>query len=252
MGDAGWSDYVAGFHATRPGITEQLLHRSRAGDGDAYDWLVEAVSSGGGRVLDVACGSAPVRPRLPGRAYVGVDLSAAELAGTGGRGRGALVRASATALPIVDGGVEVVVCAMALQILTPLPTVLAEIGRVLAPDGRLVAIVPDRGPLRVVDLPVVAGLLAALGHGLSYPNDGALRRLPDLLDDAGLRLVADERRRFSYPLGTATDADLFLASLYLPGVSGTRYRAARAFLRALARAGPGLPVPVRRVVAVRL
>jgi SAM-dependent methyltransferase len=184
-------------------------------------------------------------------AYVGIDLSAAELAVARRRGAERLVRASAAALPLASGSVDVVVCSMALQVLTPLPAVLAEIARVLKPGGRLVATVPDRGPLRVADVPVLAGLLAALGRGLGYPNDNLLARLPALPSAVGLRLVADERQRFDYRLADAGDADLFLASLYLPDLPAYRYRAASAFLRSLARFGAHLPVPVRRVVASR-
>ncbi|ROO52016.1 methyltransferase family protein [Micromonospora sp. Llam0] len=180
-----------------------------------------------------------------------MDASAGELSAARGRGAGPLVRASAAALPVAGASVEVVVCSMALQVLAPLPAVLAEITRVLVPGGRLVATWPDRGPLRPGDVLVLAGLLAVLGRGLRYPNDAALRRLPDLLTGAGLRLVDDERRRFGYPLLDAAAADRFLASLYLPDLPGYRYRTARTALRGLARARLTVPVPVRRIVAVR-
>lgn len=246
----GWSEYVAGFHARRPGITEQVLRRALGAAGDPYDWLVAAVPERA-RVLDVACGNAPLWPRLPGRTCVGVDVSAAELAAARGRGADRLVRASAGALPLSDGSVDVVVCSMALQVVTPLPAVLAETARVLVPGGRLVATVPDRRPLRLADFPLLAGLLAVLGHGLGYPNDAALWRLPDLLAGAGLHLFADERQRFGYRLACRADADRFLASLYLPDLPARRYRAARVLLRAFARGGLSLPVPIRRVIAVR-
>jgi SAM-dependent methyltransferase len=141
---------------------------------------------------------------------------------------------------------------MALQVLTPLSCVLAEISRVLDPGGRLVATAPARGPLRATDLPVLAGLVTVLGRGLGYPNDPPLGRLSSTLARAGLRLVADERRCFRYPLRNAADADLFLASLYLPDLSERRRRAARAYLRAVARARIGLPVPIRRLTAQRV
>src|SRR6266704_793357 len=247
MAAADWSNYVARFHADRAGVTEWVLHRARTGGGDAYDWLAAATTEGR-VVLDLACGSAPLLPVLAAGRYVGVDVSAAELALARRRGAGPLVRGSATALPLADGSVEVVACSMALQILTPLPTVLAEVARVLTPGGLLVATGPDRGPLRAGDVPILAALLATLGRGLGYPNDRLLRRLPDLLAAAGLRLVIDERRRFAYRLAAAADAEVFLASLYLPGLSTRRYRAARVLLRTAARARLSLPVPVRRLV----
>lgn len=250
MSATSWPDYLTGFHADRPGITEGVLSRARAAStGDPYDWLLAAVPVGG-RVLDVACGNAPLRPRLPDRAYLGVDTSVAGLAAAHRRGAGPLVCASATALPVPTASVEVVTCSMALHVLTPLPAALAEIRRVLVPGGRMVAILPARRPLRVGDLPVLAGLLGILGRRLTYPNDRALARLPVLLEGAGLRLAGDQGRRFAYPLRTATDADWFLASLYLPGIPAGRYGAAAGFLRALARARVHVPVPIRRVVAV--
>jgi SAM-dependent methyltransferase len=221
MGEADWADYLAGFHTDRPGITERVLNQAFAGDCDAYDWLAAAVPDGG-RVLDLACGSAPMQPRLPDRGYVGIDLSAGELSLARRRVAGGLVRGDASMLPVAEGSIDVVVCAMGLQVLTPLPATLAEVARVLVPGGRLVATVPDRGPLRVADLPAVAGLLATLGRGLGYPNDRLLPHLP-----------------------------AFLASLYLPGLPRRRYRAALALLQAMTRGRVTLPVPVRRIVALR-
>jgi hypothetical protein len=70
---------VVAFHAGRRQITERVLNRACSSGGDACDWLAAAVPDGG-RVLDLAGGSAPPHPRLPGRECTGVDLSAAELA----------------------------------------------------------------------------------------------------------------------------------------------------------------------------
>src|SRR5215207_6159097 len=39
VGATGWSQYLAGFHAQRAGITEQVLGRARGADGTPYDWL---------------------------------------------------------------------------------------------------------------------------------------------------------------------------------------------------------------------
>jgi SAM-dependent methyltransferase len=246
-----WRAYLAGFHTERPGITEHVLRHARVDGGDAYDWLAAAVPAGT-LVLDLACGSAPLWTRLPCRDYLGVDVNTAELAAACRRGVRRLAQADAAALPLPDHSVQTVTCSMALHVLAPLPDVAVEIGRVLRPGGRLVATLPARGPLRTTDLPVLAGLLATLGRGLGYPNDGPLRQLPSLLAAAGLRPISDERRRFPYRLHSSADADRFLASLYLPDLPLLRYRLARRYLHTLIPARISLPVPIRRLVAVRV
>lgn len=245
-----WPGYLEAFHTEHPGITDQVLCRARADDGDAYDWLAAAVPADA-TVLDLCCGSAPLWTRLPGRAYLGLDINAAELAGARRRGASHLVQATAAELPVRDGGVDVVTCSMALQIVDPLPGVLAEISRALCPGGLVVATVPASGPLHAADLPVLAGLVAALGRGLAYPNDGLLGRVPTLLGSAGLTVITDVRCRFVYAMRTTVDADRVLASLYLPGLTPRRFRAARTYLRTLARARVSLPVPIRRITAQR-
>lgn len=253
----GWAEYLRTFHDERPGVTDAVLGRSRGGgeQGDPYSWLLEAVPPAAGRVLDLACGSAPLFRRLierpHPRLYVGVDASAGELRAARQAGAQPLVRASANAIPLPAGSVDVVVCSMALMVLTSPDRALAEISRVLAPDGLLVATVPARGPIRPVDLPVVTALMAALGRRLTYPGDQALRRLDDALARAGLRLESDVQRRFGYRLRARRDADLFLSSLYLPGLPPSRRRLGRAYLRTLARMRAELPVPIRRVTARR-
>lgn len=246
----GWGRYVEEFHDRHAGITERVLRHSTDHDGDPYDWLLAAVPAAG-RVLDLACGSAPLWPRLGDRRYIGVDVSSAELAGARRAGAGPLVRATASALPLAAGSVDAVVCSMGLMVLTPLAEVLAEIGRVLTPGGVLVAMVPDRWPLRLADFAVVGGLLATLGGGLGYPGDPELRRLPGLLARAGLRLDGDERRRYVYRLLTRADADRLASSLYLPRLPSSRRRRARNYLRALALLHAEAPLPIRRITAHR-
>lgn len=247
MGDD-WAGYLGRFHAERAGITERVLGRAFDGGQRPYEWLAGAV--GDGPVVDVGCGSAPLHGLLGESGYRGFDVSAEELRVA--RGRGASVAlASAERLPVEDGSVGTVVCSMALQVVDDLGGALAEAARVLRPGGRFVAIVPASGPLRSRDLVPTAGLLAALGRRLEYPSDRALREALAVFGDAELTLVGDERRRFVFRMGDAEDADSFVESLYLPGVSERRVRAARRWLRACARLGAAMPIPVRRLIATR-
>lgn len=115
-----WPRYLDAFHTQHPGITEDVLGHARTGDGDAYDWLADAVGVQS-TVLDLGCGTAPLWSRLPGRTYLGLDLNAAELAAARHSGALHLIRATATAIPVRTDSIDTIVCSMALQILTPLP-----------------------------------------------------------------------------------------------------------------------------------
>jgi SAM-dependent methyltransferase len=244
-----WDAYLDSFHAERPGITEAVLRRARDGGTDPYAWLAAAAVPGRARVLDLGCGSGPLLPQLAGRSWIGLDGSTAELAAARDARARPLLRARAAAIPLRDASVDVVACSMSLMVTTPLPLVLAEIARVLRPGGLLVATIPAAGPLRGRDRMIVAGLLAALGRAPAYPAGSALPRIPALLARHGLRVVADDWRRFGYRLHGPADAGRFLDSLYLPGLPARRYRLARAYLRLLAGCRLEMPVPLRRIIA---
>ncbi|WP_100444175.1 class I SAM-dependent methyltransferase [Glycomyces xiaoerkulensis] len=243
-----WSGYLGRFHSERPGVTERVLARCFDGGQNPYEWLGGSV--GDGPIVDVACGSAPMRTHASTRGYLGFDVSEAELALARKRGASATL-APAQKLPLEDASAGSVVCSMALQVVEQLESVLMEVARVLRTGGRFAAIVPAAGPLRWTDRVPVGGLVAALGRSLSYPNDRILRQASTVFGLAGLTLVADERRRFSFRLRGPEEADLFLWSLYLPGISGGRLRAARRWLRLCARFGVDFAVPVRRLIATR-
>ncbi len=109
---------------------------------------------GAERVLDVACGpgnhSRRFAKAVPRGIVVGLDLSRPMLEEAGRKAREKkirnlfFVRQNAVSLPFEDGSFDVVACAAGLHLISPLDTALAEMHRVLAPSGRLVASVPRR------------------------------------------------------------------------------------------------------------
>lgn len=119
-----WPGYLAAFHAERAGITEDVLeHALNDQRRTPYDWAAQALgtalagssSSSPARVLDLACGGAPMSTRLAGHDYVGMDLSAAELGRARARGLPVAV-ASAGRLPLPNACVDAVVISMALML----------------------------------------------------------------------------------------------------------------------------------------
>ena len=241
-----WPAYLAGFHAERPGITEDLLAGAVDRTGrTAYAWLAELVPPGG-RVLDLACGSAPTGELLRTASYLGLDLSHAELRLGAARGL-RVARADAVRLPVADAAVDVVVCSMALQLL-PLEPALAEVRRVLRPGGTFAATVPTSRPMPARDALRWGGVLVALrSKGLSYPNDDALVSPGEPFAAAGLRLQSDESRGFGLDVTSTAVADRLVDGLYLPDVPPSRVTAAREVVRGWV--GRRTTVPVRRLVA---
>ncbi len=236
-----WPAFLDHFHGGRAGITERVL---RSGPDDPYAWIAGALPRSGGPVLDLACGSGPLAESFP--QWVGLDRAPAELRLAAGRAPGRLVRADAAALPFGPAGVAAVVSAMALQVLHPLPSVLREARRVLRPGGTLVAMVPASAPLSRQDRWRWTRLFLALRlAGPPFPNPPD--RVAAALCRAGFAVVGQEARRFRYPVGDIAAADLLIESLYLPGVSESRIRAARRV--AAGWIGVELGMPLRLLTA---
>lgn len=241
-----WPDYLEWFHHHRPGITTDTLGTAHHNGIDPYQWALEPLGNPP-RLIDIACGDAPTFARKPSPGWVGVDMSTAELHRARTRGGQAVVRADATRIPLAPGSAPAVICSMALMVIQPLDAVLAEIRRVLTPDGTAVALLPGGWPLTLRDLYRYAQLMIALRRThLAYPNDRDLTRLRTHTTRVGLDIVDDRRRRFDLPLPDDSAAERFVASLYLPGVQTDRQ--VRAATRA-ARWAPGaIGIPLRRVI----
>jgi len=172
---------------------------------------LETVGLGPGDVLvDVACGTGDLAERAAacGARAVGVDFARAMLGGARARSRSLpLVQGDAAALPFASGSATVITCGFALRNFTSLPDALAEMGRVLAPGGRLALVEVDRPAARWLRaghslyfdrlVPRVGGWLsdrsayAYLPQSTSYlPPEPELRAL---LTAAGFARVAKRR-----------------------------------------------------------
>ena len=149
-------DHLRRVHREHAGFTEGCAARCRDTAGrSSYEWLVDAVDPLAHRsVLDVACGSGPLleichRRFAPGTTLIGVDMSPEELALARARlptSRARLIEARAQALDMLpDASVDVALCHWALTLMDPVAPVLAEVARVVGPDGRFAAIVD--GPM---------------------------------------------------------------------------------------------------------
>jgi SAM-dependent methyltransferase len=183
--------------------------------------------------------------------WVGVDRSATELGLARRHACIRVVQADAVRLPFAADGFSAAVLVMSAQVLMPLGEVLAELARVLRLGGTVVVLLPARRPLPLRDVVLYLRLQARLRRRIGYPNDRQLggRRFGRLLRSTGFEVVEDIRRPFLLPLAYAGDADLFMSSLYLPGVAQRRVDRGVELLRR--RVGGGVAVPLRRVVLRR-
>ena len=247
MNSVQWAKYLDDFHRDRPGITEDILTHARSADGedDPYQWLLDPLG-GAVPVLDVACGSAPLHGRSTPHGWIGVYQSPGELSRAAASGAGPLVRGDAAKLPFATGRFRALVCSMAIMLLQPFEAAVTELARVLAPGGVGVLLLPGRRPLSVSDLARYARLMVLLRRThLAYPNDRDTARLPAVLTGAGLEVTSDERRRFAVRFDRRESVDLFVKSLYLPGVPAARVAAAVATLQGWKDSELG--VPLRRI-----
>ena len=245
-----WATYLDTFHASRPGITEDVLAQAHSNAGlTPYEWVVAPIAVGM-TVLDLACGSGPCLDLRRGEPWIGLDRSKEELDRARSTGRTHLVLGDATALPFPNDSFDAAVCSMALMLVQPLSRVVDEVSRVLRHGATFVFMMPGRWPLYARDIARYARLARRLGRWrLRYPNDRELRRLASMLDDNGLDVIDDARERFSFQLRSDKETDQFVRSLYLPNVSRIEMKHGTAL--AAAWAGTDIGIPLRRVTVLK-
>lgn len=146
-----------------------------------------------GEVLDLACGTANLLPRLTawgGRVerYAGVDLSP-EMLLAASPIPASLAVADAAALPFPAARFDTVVSASALHDFPDPARALAEVRRVLRPGGRLLLVDWSRGRLTMRVLNLYLRL-----SGDSFRRMYSSPEAEALLEDAGFRIAHAERR----------------------------------------------------------
>lgn len=156
--DHAWESIIRDVHRATPGCTSRGLSRARDPRGrSSYELLADSVPPGAATMADVGCGDgemAEILRRRGGTRVVGVDRSWPETSLARSRlGAGAAaVVGDAHRLPIGDGVLDAAVCHMALMLFADLPSVLAELARVLRPSGTFAAVVqasPAHGGRRI-------------------------------------------------------------------------------------------------------
>ncbi len=158
-------------------MADESMVRNLAAQAEAIWPQEEAIfarhPAGEGAVLDVGCGTGEITARLAGKfehaSFVGIDLEEPHLARARERcaAFGSRVRfqiGDALALPFSGASFDLVVCRHLLQAVPDAARVLAEIGRVLRPGGRVHLIAEDYGML--------------VCHPTELDSDGFWQRIP--------------------------------------------------------------------------
>lgn len=241
-----WNRYLSAFHGASAGITEDLLTPACDDTGRSpYHWLLERHPVGGGRTIDIGCGSAPTGAE--DRDWVGLDRSLGELHQGVRRGRTRVVLGDSAHLPFAGGAAETVVCSMALMVVSDPSATLDEARRVLRPGGTLLVLTPAAAPMTLRDRARMGLVMLIVGTaGFPFPHREVLRHTGTQIAEAGFVVVADDAHRFAVPLRSPEDGERFVRSLYLPDIADWRRRLARRVAR---RWRGSLGIPLRRVVA---
>jgi SAM-dependent methyltransferase len=119
----------------------------RAGQARRLAWILEAAGDRArGRVLDDGCGLGLYLERLAtgARAAVGVEFDAERARLAGGRGL-RVAQAAGERLPFPDGTFDLILSHEVLEHVADDRQAMGEIARLLAPGGRAVIFVPNRG-----------------------------------------------------------------------------------------------------------
>jgi SAM-dependent methyltransferase len=195
---------IRAFHAANAGAMSKAFAR-----GGSYERLA-ALVRGRERVLDLACGDGALL-RCIGSSALGIDVSLDELQLAGNR----VAQARAQQLPLGDASIDACTCHLAFMLFDELDRVVAELARVIAPGGELLAVLGG-GPIADDTEPDAFREFAMLLPPTRRLGDSRAR------SEAGWRALFDESQWSVLPFerwelelgGTFDDAWEFLATSY--------------------------------------
>lgn len=175
-------------------------------------------------VLDVACGTgdfARAFKEAGARRVVGCDFAREMLARAAGRSNRNLTwcEADALALPFRDGSFSITSCAFGVRNFQELDRGLAEMHRVLRPDGRAVILEftrPTRALARWIYEVYANGMMPVMASWISGDRSGAYRYLPrsvvTFLDAARM---CERLRRAGFARARATPLTFGVVTVYV-------------------------------------
>ena len=247
-----WPDYLAGFHAARPGSSRPCCP-GRCGATTRRTAGSPGPSRPTPRSVSTSPGLRPDGPRARAARAHGRRPRPlrAELRLARRRGAGPRVRADARVLPFRDGSVDVVTSALGLVVVQPLAEVLAEVARVLRPGGVLAAIAPALRPLGAGGPPACSPAQRPPARQAPLPRPGRAHRLQEGARRAGPEVSRTSGSATASPcaLRRRRPADLGPLPAETPAA---RVAAAIDYLRRRpTRGGVEIAIPVRRLVAIK-
>ncbi len=147
-----WEEHLKEVHKLAPGMTPVAFLDFLDESGiNSYQRLAETIKSeeaNAYRVLDLACGDGYLIPHIlkinPDISILGVDMSEGELSIAKKNYQGSNIEfkcENANSISEPDSSFDCVLSHMAMMLMNPIGPVLAELNRVLKPNGRLSAIV---------------------------------------------------------------------------------------------------------------
>ena len=145
--------------------------------------IVTTMARGGGRTLDVGCGSSVIMHSLNGG--IGLDVQHRKLRYMRQYGL-RLVGGSVMALPFRDASFDTVICSQVIEHLPPAPEIFRELTRVLRPGGLLVLGTPDYATIGWRVIEPLYGIAAPGAYKDEHITHYTLRQLQALAPEYDL------------------------------------------------------------------